>query len=88
MTTDNGMGTQDQPQEADSPGPSNRASRDEEAALRPGRKVSAATVAMFLTTIIAYTLNQFYAIELPPEVSAAITGLLGILVAYFVPEGS
>ena len=82
MTTD-GPGTSPEAQNQDSPG-----KQDEETALRPGRKVSAATVAMFVTTIIAYVLNQFYGIELPPEVSAAVTGLLGILVAYFVPEGS
>ena len=90
MTTEDGMGTppeeQNQSQEAEGHGPSSK--QEEETALRPGRKVSAATAAMFLTTILAYVLNQFYGIELPPEVSAAITGLLGILVAYFVPEGS
>ena len=86
MTTDDGMGTSPEAQDQDSPSPSSK--QEEETALRPGRKVSAATVAMFITTIIAYVLNQFYGIELPPEVSAAVTGLLGILVAYFVPEGS
>jgi len=51
----------------------------------PSRKIQAASLAAFTTTILVWIVGQF-GVDLPAEVAAAITGLLTALVGYVVPN--
>jgi putative flippase GtrA len=52
----------------------------------PTRKVTAGTVAGALTTIIVWVVSEFFQVEIPPPVAAAITVILAMGTAYLVPN--
>ena len=52
---------------------------------KPSRKIGAASMAAFATTILVWIVGQC-GVELPAEVAAAVTGLLTALVGYVVPN--
>lgn len=51
-------------------------------------KAYAATAAGFASTIIVYIVDQFLPHPLPPEIVAALQGLVTIAAVYFTPHGS
>lgn len=56
---------------------------------RPTNKVVATGLAGAITTIIVWILNTFVLPEpMPAEVVAALTTIIAVLVAYFVPPGA
>ena len=77
---------QNPPVGPDSPGPGDKGPRDQGTVLRPGRKVSAATVGGAVSTIALYILAA-YGIEAEPEVGAAVATIVSLLLGYLVPEG-
>lgn len=54
--------------------------------MAPDRKVTAGALAGALTVILAWMLREFAGIEMPAEVSSAVTVLVSFVVAYFVPN--
>jgi hypothetical protein len=57
----------------------------------PARKVTAATLAAALATILVWVLNSFVlsaAQQISPEVAGAITTLLVALAGYFTPPAA
>ena len=90
MTTDDGMGTQNQPQEADSPGPSNIQAQQDSSVINP--KVPAAAVGggvgVALADILVYTLEQIPGVaDIPTHIEIAtgvvVVAILGALAGYF-----
>ena len=53
--------------------------------LTPGSKLNDAGIAVFITTIGVWIAGHFN-VQIPAEVAAAITGIIGYIVAYFAPE--
>lgn len=54
--------------------------------MAPSTKVTMAMFVGALTTILVWAVGRFAHIEVPPEVAAAVTIVLGALFAYLVPE--
>ena len=52
----------------------------------PTRKVGSGALAGAITVIIVWVINAFTGVEIPPEVSSAITLVLMFGASYFVPE--
>ena len=50
-------------------------------------KAYAATAAGFASTILVYILDQVIPHPLPPEIVAAVQGLITIAAVYFTPHG-
>lgn len=57
-------------------------------ALSFNPKVSAALLATWLTTLIVYTLHTWAHVDLPAEVAAALTGLIGFLAGWLAPTAA
>ena len=56
--------------------------------MLPSTKVTAATVAAALGTIVVWLLHQVASVEVPDVVSGAIVVLLTLGVGYLIPEGN
>ena len=54
--------------------------------MLPSTKVTAATVAAALGTIIVWLLKQYTSVEVPDVVSGALVVLLTLGVSYIIPE--
>lgn len=59
--------------------------RYQTAKAAPIQKVSGAAIASLATTIVFWALHQYAGVDLPSEVSAAITGLIALTVGYLTP---
>lgn len=69
--------------------PSSGKVRYRQQSARPTNRVVAAGLTGAITTIIVWILNIFVLPEpMPAEVVAALTTIIAVLVAYFVPPGA
>jgi Na+/H+ antiporter NhaD/arsenite permease-like protein len=59
--------------------------KESEEAMK-GKKIMPQVIAASAVTIAAYVLRQFYQIEPPAEVGAAVAGLLAVLVSVATPD--
>jgi putative flippase GtrA len=58
------------------------------ATAAPVRKVAAGGLAAAITTVLVYVLEAAFSISIPAEVAAALTTLIGFVVAYLTPPGA
>ncbi len=56
------------------------------ASYLPKRKVMGGAIAGAITVIFVWTVGQFSAIKIPPEVAGALTVLISAVMAYMVPD--
>ena len=54
--------------------------------MKPDRKITAGALAGAMTVIFAWILREFAQIQMPAEVSSAVTLIVYFLVGYIVPN--
>jgi hypothetical protein len=52
----------------------------------PSTKISAATIAGAIGSILVWLLHDYAGVNMPDGVAAAVVLLISVLIAYFVPE--
>lgn len=56
--------------------------------MKPTNKVVAGALAGAVTVILVWAAKQYGHVELPGEVSSAVTTVLSAVAAYFVPDST